>query len=126
MDVDEFSVGDVSGAVVPARARPRTCPFRALIGVGTRRFRFHLVLCGPVRGLTPSRLVEADERRAADEQGNLLRARCLSLDSPERVAAQVELGEDDEVCAGRGRLDDYLASTFRIRVDVAEAGIELG
>ena len=71
--------------------------------------------------------MEADERRAADEQGNLLRrARCLSLDSPERVAAQVELGEDDEVCAGRGRLDDYLASTFRIRVDVAEAGIELG
>ena len=47
------------------------------------------------------------------------------LGAPDRVAAQLELGKDDEIGAAGARFGDRVARPTRIRLEIPEVGIDL-
>src|SRR5205823_4121758 len=50
----------------------------------------------------------------------------VAVELPERVAAQLQLGEDDELDAGVPRLAERFARALPVCLDVAESRVELG
>src|SRR2546421_5940119 len=72
-------------------------------------------------------LVEADQcgHAVGERCGVGRRAGRLVGDTPQRVAAQLKLGEDDEVSAAGARSGDRLAGPALVRLEIAQAGIEL-
>ena len=72
-------------------------------------------------------LVEADQRSHAVGRlrGFGRRAGRLAFRAAERIAAQLQLGKDDEVGAAGARLGDHVARPARIRVEIPQQGVDL-